>query len=85
MKTMKKAKPNLESDFEALKVAFSERISGRLPERRGNGLKFVKENVEIRKMRLIFQSGNAIAELNKEMKIEKTDLITRGCLAILYL
>jgi len=81
--TLKKVKPELENDTQALKTAFTERISGRMPERRGNGLKFVKENVEAKKMRLSFFSGNAQAELNDKMKIKKAERAIRGCLAIL--
>ena len=64
-------------------MAFTERISGRFPERRGNGLKFVRENVEEKKMHLTFISGNAKIELNAEMKIEEAEENVRGCLAIL--
>jgi hypothetical protein len=81
--TLKKVKPELTNDKEALKVAFTERISGRAPENRGNGLKFVKENVESKKMHLEFHSGNAKAELDKEIKITESDKIIQGCLAIL--
>ena len=81
--TLKKVKPELENDSQALKTAFTERISGRMPERRGNGLKFVKENVEAKKMRLSFFSGNAQAELNDKMEIKKAERAIRGCLAIL--
>lgn len=81
--TLKKVKPELTNDKEALKVAFTERISGRAPENRGNGLKFVKENVESKKMHLEFHSGNAKAELEKEIKITESDKIIQGCLAIL--
>lgn len=83
--TLKKVKPELENDSDALKTAFLERISGRAPERRGNGLKFVKENIESQKMHLTFISGNAKAELNKEMKITETENSTAGCLAIITL
>src|SRR3989344_4252692 len=43
--TLKEVKPELNNDTEALKTAFTERLSGRMPERRGNGLKFVRETV----------------------------------------
>lgn len=85
LKTLKQIKPELQNDSEALKVAFTEKISGRAPENRGNGLKFVKENVKNKKMHLIFISGKAKAELNEEMKIKKRDEYISGCLAILSL
>lgn len=81
--TLKKVKPELKNDSQSLETAFTERISGRMPERRGNGLKFVKENVEAKKMRLSFFSGNAQAELNDKMEIKKAERAIRGCLAIL--
>jgi len=83
LKTLKRVKPKLKNDSEALKTAFTERISGRAPEARGNGLKFSKESVEKENMHLIFTSGNARAELNKEMKIKQIDENIKGCLAIL--
>ncbi len=83
--TLKKAKPELENDSEALKTAFTERISGRTPERRGNGLKFVRENVKAKKMHLTFITGNAQMKLNDKMEIKETENSIRGCLAILSL
>lgn len=83
LSTLKKVKPELADDQEALKTAFLERISGRAPENRGNGLKFVKENVEEMKMRLLFCSGNAQAELNAKMIIQETSEKFEGCFAIL--
>jgi anti-sigma regulatory factor (Ser/Thr protein kinase) len=85
LKTLKRVKPELKDDFEALKTAFTERISGRFPEARGNGLKFSKENIERENMRLVFISGRAKAELNKKMKITEADENISGCLAILTL
>ena len=81
--TLKKAKPELKNDAEALKTAFTEKISGRTPENRGNGLKFVRENVEDKKMHLIFISGNGKMELNEKMEIKEITENIRGCLAIL--
>ncbi len=39
--TLRRIRPELRDDAEALRVAFHEVISGRSPEQRGNGLKFV--------------------------------------------
>jgi hypothetical protein len=55
------------------------------PERRGNGLKFVKENIKSQKMHLTFLSGNAQVELNDKMKIIETKNTVNGCLAIITL
>lgn len=85
LKTLRQIKPELKNDAEALKVAFTEKISGRAPENRGNGLKFVRENVKNRKMHLTFISGNAQAELNEKMEIKEREENIKGCLAILSL
>ncbi len=81
--TLKKVAPTLKNDKEALKMAFTEKISGRAPENRGNGLKFVKESVKDRKMHLVFISGNAQAEINEQMQIKEINKNIRGCLAVL--
>ncbi len=81
--TLKKVKPELLNDTEALKTAFTERLSGRFPERRGNGLKFVRESVSKQHLRLSFFSGTAQAELNEKIEIHQSDKALRGCLAIL--
>lgn len=80
--TLKRVKPELKNDEEALYVAFNERISGRAPEPRGNGLKFVKENIKEMKKHLVFMSGTAQAELNEKMEISQTEKI-HGCLAVI--
>lgn len=85
LKTLRRVKPELIDDAQALKTAFSERISGRAPEKRGNGLKFVKEAVKEKKMRLIFISGKARAELNYEMKIKKINEDIKGVFCVINL
>ena len=81
--TLKIVKPELGNDQEALKTAFTERISGRAPESRGNGLKFVRENIKSQKMHLTFYSGTGKAELNEKMLIEENSENIQGCLAII--
>lgn len=73
-----------ESDLEAIKVAFTEQISGRAPEQRGNGLKFVLESVKEKKWSLYFQSGLAccIIENGNIEFLEENDKFP-GCLAVL--
>lgn len=88
--TLKRALPTLTNDNEALLTAFTEKISGRAPENRGNGLKYVKKViVDIEKdiaLKLYFQSGNAFTILDDKViniKIKETDNSFRGCLALI--
>lgn len=83
LKTLKRVRPELKNDQEALRVAFTEKISGRAPESRGNGLKFVRESVESREIYLTFTSGNAQADINEEMEIQELKEGISGCLAII--
>jgi len=80
--TLRNARPELASDVEALRVAFTEYISGRTPEKRGNGLKSVRAVVETAPISIVFRSGNALATLRhgEEMRIEKTEEDISGCL-----
>lgn len=55
--TLRQVRPALATDAEALKVAFTEVVSGRNPEKRGNGLKVVRNVVESKPIGLFFQSG----------------------------
>lgn len=88
--TLKRVRPALTNDSEALLTAFTEKISGRAPENRGNGLKYVKKVlIDIKKdisLKLYFQSGNAFTILNDKttnLKIEQTAISFRGCLALI--
>lgn len=84
--TLKKVKPELTNHQDALYSAFTEIISGRAPEHRGNGLKFVKDVVVNNKINLFFQTGNAKLEIQKndyDIKIEKSIINFRGCLALI--
>lgn len=81
--TLKRVKPELQNDEEALLTAFNEKISGRAPEPRGNGLKFVKENIKEAKKHLSFLSGTAQAELNEKMNISQAEEKISGCFAVI--
>lgn len=84
--TLKKVKPELTNHQDALYSAFTEIISGRAPEHRGNGLKFVKDVVVNNKINLFFQTGNAKLEIQKndfDIKIKKSTIKFRGCLALI--
>lgn len=61
--TLRQVRPSIATDLEALKVAFTELISGRSPEKRGNGLKVVRGTVELKEIGLFFHSGTATASV----------------------
>lgn len=84
--TLKKVRPELSTHQDALRVAFTEIISGRAPEYRGNGLKFVRSVVAANGMSLSFQTGSArleIVENSSDLKIEKSNIYLQGCLALI--
>lgn len=86
LRTLKRVKPSIENDEDALFTAFTEILSGRAPEARGNGLKFVREVITNSPLRLDFYSGSAsvtISENDKEIKCNKTNVYYSGCLALL--
>lgn len=86
LRTLKRVRPGLKNDEDALRVAFTEVISGRAPEARGNGLKFVLEIVLSRSIELDFYSGGArvsVSSAAKKLEISKTDLYYSGCLALI--
>ncbi|HAI74462.1 MAG TPA: hypothetical protein DCS28_02170 [Candidatus Moranbacteria bacterium] len=86
LKTLKRVKPELVSDEQALKVAFTEIISGRAPEARGNGLKFVKKIVIENDIKLLFKTGSARLDLKKGdigLDIQKENNYTQGCLVLI--
>ncbi|OGN00791.1 MAG: hypothetical protein A3B91_04565 [Candidatus Yanofskybacteria bacterium RIFCSPHIGHO2_02_FULL_41_29] len=84
--TLKRVKPELNTDTEALKVAFTEILSGRASESRGNGLKFVRKVVAENPIGLLFRTGNAELILKKDSDIlDIKDFAEpfRGCLALI--
>jgi hypothetical protein len=88
--TLKRVRPNLKNDSEALVTAFTEKVSGRSPENRGNGLKYVKKILIATKkempLKLYFQSGNAFTILSDErnyLKVEQSNTSIKGCLALI--
>jgi excisionase family DNA binding protein len=86
LETLKRVKPELNNHKEALKVAFTEIISGRAPEARGNGLKYVKNVVSQNPINLEFQSGNAKLILkgnSADIIVEDATENIRGCLAFI--
>lgn len=86
LKTLKQVRPSLSDHSEALKVAFTELISGRSPEARGNGLKYVREVVTNYGFKLFFQTGDAFLNLGKKqtaLKIEKSRDFIKGAFALI--
>lgn len=84
--TLKRVRPELIDASEALKVAFSETLSGRFPEARGNGLKFVRSVIIENPFTLQFQSGDAcllLKEYSENLPISNTEESIRGCIAII--
>jgi DNA-binding transcriptional MerR regulator len=86
LKTLKRVRPKLDSDEEALRVAFSEIVSGRAPEARGNGLKFVKNVVVNNEIKLLFKTGSAKLNLKKgdrDLDIKKEKDHIQGCIILI--
>jgi len=82
--TLLQVRPNLSNHIEAVKVAFTEFISGRAPEKRGNGLKSVREVVSTQPIDLFFASGDAEVRMqgsDKIFRVTRGQDNVRGCLA----
>jgi len=84
--TLQRVKPELKNHKEALNTAFTEIISGRAPESRGNGLKFVRREIAKTSLNLIFQTGDAVLTIkhsSAKLNIKKSDAFLKGCLAFI--
>lgn len=64
--SLSKVKKDIKTDKEALRIAFTEIISGRAPEQRGNGLKFVLSSVIQNNWNMYFHSGSAYCLIDKD-------------------
>src|SRR3989344_5937226 len=83
--TLRRSVPTISTDREALTIAFTERVSGRRPESRGNGLKFVRQVIANANIKLTFWSGAAqlvVGPHNDRLNLTKSPTL-RGCLAII--
>lgn len=69
LETLKRVRPGLKTDEEALRTAFTEIISGRAPEARGNGLKYVRKVISENSMTLEFWSGNSRLCISKDERV----------------
>ena len=84
--TLKRVRPQLTNAEDALKVAFTETVSGRYPEIRGNGLKFVRSIITQNPFTLDFQTGDATLYLKKnehEVNVKRIDTSIPGCFVII--
>lgn len=84
--TLKRVRPGLSNSMDAMRVAFTETISGRYPETRGNGLKFVKSIIVKNPFSLYFQTGNARLYLkhgDTQLNIQPAKTIIKGCFAVI--
>lgn len=83
LKTLRRIIPQVKNHREALKIAFTKKISGRFPEKRGNGLKFVAKVIRDKKWSLRFLTGEAqINLMDGKMALKRSPDI-KGCLAII--
>ena len=75
---------DVSDDLDALKLAFTEHISSRSLENRGNGLKFVSDSIVSQHWELFFQSGTAICVIDKNgMSFYNSEIDIIGCLVII--
>lgn len=84
LETLRRVRPELASHTEAVEVAFTEFISGRSPEKRGNGLKLIREIVTEQPIDLFYTSGDAEVRMKgsgKVFRVTRGQRIVRGCLA----
>ena len=76
--------PCIKDDLEAIQIAFTKQISGRAPEQRGNGLKFVLTSLVSNNWEMYYQSGNAVCTVDGSgYSIEESCFNHSGCFCIL--
>lgn len=83
LETLRQVRPQLPSHVAAVEVAFTEFISGRAPEKRGNGLKLVREVVIDQPIDLFYTSGDAEVRMKgpgKIFRVTRGQHTVRGCL-----
>ncbi|MEK7664453.1 MAG: helix-turn-helix domain-containing protein [Patescibacteria group bacterium] len=86
LETLRGVKPELKTHKEALEVAFTEIISSRRPEARGNGLKYVRNVISKNPINLAFQTGDAKLTMqgnSANLNIENVKEDLRGCLVLI--
>ncbi len=83
LETLRQVRPELPSHVAAVEVAFTEFISGRAPEKRGNGLKLVREVIIDQPFDLFYTTGDAEVRMkgvDKIFRVTRGQRILRGCL-----
>jgi hypothetical protein len=84
--TLLYVRPHLTNDVDALTTAFTEIVSGRDPEKRGNGLKVVRSVAESKLIGLLFRSGLGTMSIPKKigfMNISMAKENIRGTYAVI--
>ena len=84
LETLRQVRPELPSHVAAVEVAFTEFISGRAPEKRGNRLKTLPQVVMEQSIDLFFTSGDAEVRMqgpDKVFHVTRGQRIVRGGLA----
>ncbi|MDP3988932.1 MAG: helix-turn-helix domain-containing protein [bacterium] len=84
--TLQRVRPKLATHTEALEVAFTEIITGRAPEHRGNGLKYVRRAIGESRASLQFWTGNARLNITAKHAVPgivELDSYVRGCVAVI--
>lgn len=83
-KTIRRVKPEVTTDSQALNIAFTKIISGRFGEKRGNGLKFVVKVIKEKNWNLRFDSGRASLEIKDNcLEINEQKRNIKGCFAVI--
>lgn len=82
--TIKRVDPSAVDHLSAMEIAFTKIISGRHPEKRGNGLKFVKKVIESNNLSLKFYSGDAESQITSAgLSIKPSNINIPGTLAVI--
>lgn len=82
LKTIQRVKPEIKDDAAALQVAWTEIVSGRAPERRGNGLKLVRKIVHDCGWTCEMYSGIAHVTVNRQILYAPSSFRIFGCVVI---
>jgi hypothetical protein len=82
--TIKRVEPQTTTHLSAMNTAFTKVISGRYPEKRGNGLKYVKNVIESCNLRLKFYSGDAESRVTSAgLSIKPSNINIPGTFAVI--